>query len=144
MFYGEYEHTIDEKGRLTVPARFRDDFGSGVVLAKGLESNVDLYPRDTFERLVESRIAPLDPLSREARELRRFFFAGAAYEELDRQGRVLVAPALRDRGGLGKDVVVAGVFDRLEVWDREAWAEHLKGIEGSASNVAERLAQQRI
>jgi MraZ protein len=144
MFYGQYEHTIDEKSRLTLPARFRDELDQGVVLAMGLDSNVDIYPRAAWDQLVEGRIAPLDPLSHEARDLRRFFFAGAAYEGLDKQGRVLVPQTLREHGSLGKDVVIAGVLDHLEVWNREAWAERLKGVGGSASNAAERLAQQRI
>lgn len=144
MFYGAYEHTIDEKGRLTLPARFRDALSTGVVLAKGLDANVDVFPRDAWERLVESRIATLDPLSPETRKLRRFFFAGAAYETMDRQGRVLVPQQLRDAGALGRDVVVAGVLDHLEVWSREAWAEHLKGVDGSASDVAQRVADERL
>jgi MraZ protein len=143
MFTGTYEHTIDEKGRLTLPARFRDVLGDGVVLAKGLDANVDVFPREGWDSLVESRIAPLDPLSPETRKLRRFFFAGAAHETMDKQGRVLVPQPLRDAGGLARDVVIAGVFDHLEVWSREAWAEQLKGVDGSASDVAERLSHER-
>ena len=93
MFFGEYEHTIDEKGRLTIPARFRDELASGVVLARGLEGQVDVYPREGWRVNVESRLAELDPLSREARDLRRFFYAGMSDCEPDKQGRVLVPRA---------------------------------------------------
>ena len=94
MFIGTYEHTIDEKSRLTLPARFRDALGDGVVLARGLDGNVAVYPRETWKVSVEARIAVLDPLSREARELRRFFFSGAAEVDVDRSGRVLVPATL--------------------------------------------------
>lgn len=143
MFYGTYDHTIDEKGRLTLPARFRDALADGVVIAKGLDSNVDVYPRSGWDTLVESRIANLDPLAPETRQLRRFFFAGAEHDTMDKQGRVLVPQHHRDAGGLGRDVVIAGVFDHLEVWSREAWAEQQKGVDGSASDVAQRVAHER-
>jgi MraZ protein len=143
MFYGEYEHTIDDKSRLTLPARFRESFVDGVVLSKGLDRNVVVYPVGAWEKYVGSRMADLDPLSREARELLRFFFSGGSNDQLDRQGRVLVPQALLRYANLEKDVVVAGVYDHLEVWDRRAWAEHLKEVEGSAGHVAERVANER-
>jgi MraZ protein len=143
MFFGEHEHTIDDKSRLTLPARFRDVLGGGVVLARGLEGQIDVYPREGWQVTVESRLAELDPLSREARDLRRFFYAGMADSELDKQGRVLIPPALARHASLSKDVVVAGVYDHLEIWDRTAWASHLQAVEGSAHDVAERLAEKR-
>ena len=143
MFFGEYEHTIDDKNRLTLPARFRDAFGAGVVLTRGLDQCLDVYSRDDWDALVEARLAPLDPFSKEARELKRFFFAAASDAELDKQGRVLVPPALNRHAKLGREVVVAGVHDHLEIWDRRAWGDHLAAVEGSADHVAERLAEQR-
>jgi MraZ protein len=143
MFFGEYEHTIDEKGRLTLPARFRDAFAGGVVLARGLEGQIDVYPRESWRVNVEVRLAELDPLSREARHLRRFFYAGMADCELDKQGRVLVPPPLSRHASLGRDVAITGVYDHLEIWDRAAWASHLQAVEGSADDVAERLAEKR-
>jgi MraZ protein len=144
MFFGEYEHTIDDKSRLTFPARFREQLAGGVVLAKGLDGNIAVYPREAWSDTIEARLAALDPLTREARELRRFFFAGAADAELDKNGRVLVPPALARHARLGRDVVVAGVYDHLEIWDRSAWEQHLRAVEGSADHVAERLAEKRI
>ena len=143
MFFGEHEHTIDDKNRLTLPARFRTACAGGVVLTRGLDTCLDVYTRANWDALVEARLAPLDPFSREARDLMRFFFSAAADAELDRQGRVLVPPALARHAKLGRDVVVAGVRDHLEIWDRTAWAAHVSEIEGSADDVAERLAQKR-
>ena len=143
MFFGEHEHTIDDKNRLTLPARFRSAFAGGVVLTRGLDTCLDVYTRTDWDALVEARLAPLDPFSREARDLKRFFFSAAADAELDRQGRVLVPPALTRHAKLGRDVVVAGVHDHLEIWDRTAWAANVNEVEGSADDVAERLAQKR-
>ena len=142
MFYGEYEHTIDDKNRLTLPVRFRDALAEGVVLARGIEKSIDVYPRESWDANVE-RIAELDSLTREAREMKRFVFAGAAVTDLDKQGRVLVPPHLATHAGLSKEVVLAGVHDHIEIWDRSEWTTHLNAIEGSAGDVAERLADRR-
>ena len=144
MFFGEYEHTIDDKNRLTLPAKYREALAGGVVLTRGLDACLDVYARGEFESLVEQRLAPLDPFSKEARELKRFFFAAAADAELDKQGRVLVPPALARHARLGREVVVAGVHDHLEIWDRGSWTDHVTKVEGSADDVAERLAQKRV
>jgi MraZ protein len=144
MFFGEYEHTIDAKNRLTLPAKFRDALAGGVVLTRGLDDCLDVFARSDWNTLVGERLAPLDPFSKEARELKRFFFAAASDAELDKQGRVLVPPALAKHASLGREVVVAGVHDHLEVWDRAAWAEHVTKVEGSADDVAERLAEKRV
>jgi MraZ protein len=140
MFIGTYEHTIDEKSRVTLPARFREGMGDGVVLARGLDGNVAVYPRETWTMTVEARISALDPLSREARELRRFFFSGAGESSVDRQGRILVPAALTRHAGLERDVIVAGNYDHLELWQPSVWEQHLHAVEGSAEHAAERLA----
>ena len=144
MFFGEYEHTIDDKNRLTLPARFRDSFAGGVVLTRGLDECLDVYARGNWDSLVEARLAPLDPFSKEARDLKRFFFSAASDAELDKQGRVLVPPALMRHGRLGREVVVAGVHDHLEIWDRTAWNDNVTKVEGSADDVAQRLAEKRV
>jgi MraZ protein len=143
MLVGEHEHTIDDKNRLTLPAKFRQAFADGVVLARGIERCLTAYPRDQWASSVESRLRELDPLSREGRLMQRYFFSGAAEAELDKQGRVMVPSSLGDYAGLGKEVVVAGIRDHLEIWDRAAWRAHLDEIEGSAEDVAERLATRR-
>ena len=143
MLLGEYEHTIDDKNRLTLPAKFRQAFADGVVLARGIERCLTAYPRDQWAASVESRLRELDPLSREGRLMQRYFYSGAAEAELDKQGRVMVPSALGEYAGLGKEVVVAGIHDHLEIWDRASWRAHLDEIEGSAEDVAERLATRR-
>ena len=99
--------------------------------------------RPDWGRLVDSQLATLDPLSQEGRRLHRFFFSGAAEAELDKQGRLMLPGALIEHAKLGRDVVVAGVHDHLEIWDREAWRRELTAVEGSAEDVAERLAAKR-
>jgi MraZ protein len=143
MLLGAHEHTIDDKNRLTLPARFRQAFKDGLVVTRGLDQCLHAYRRQDWDRLVESRLAPLDPLSKEARRMERYFFASAAEAELDKQGRVMLPAPLIAHARLGREVVVAGVNDRLEIWDREAWRRELAEIEGSAEDVAERLAAKR-
>jgi len=140
LFFGEYEHAIDDKHRLTLPARFRAALADGVLLSKGLDGSVDVYPRETWEMNVAARIGRLDPLLPDTRVLQRHFFGGASEDVPDKQGRVHLPAALLRHGKLSKDVTVVGSNDHLEIWDRAAWAAHLEGIEGSADNVAERLA----
>jgi len=140
MLLGEYEHTIDEKNRLTLPAKFRKALAGGLVVTRGLDRCLYAFPVDEWEQSVRARLSALDPLSQQVRQLRRFFYSGAAEAEPDKQGRVMIPAALIQHAGLGRDVVVAGVDDHLEIWDRAAWREHLTEIEGSAEHVAERLA----
>jgi MraZ protein len=143
MLLGEHEHAIDDKNRLTLPAKFRAVFAEGVVLTRGMDGCLYAYRRDDWDKLVESRLAELDPLSKEGRRMQRFFFSGATEAELDKQGRVMIPAALIRHGGLGRDVVVAGVRDHLEIWDSAAWRKELEEVEGSAEDVAERLATKR-
>jgi MraZ protein len=139
MFYGTHEHTIDDKNRLTLPAKFRDGLGGEVVLQRGIDRNVDVFPRASWNASVE-RVAALDSLTREARRMKRFVFTGATITEVDKQGRVVVPPELV--GSLGKDVAVVGVHDHVEIWDRSEWAAHMSEIEGSVGDVAERAADR--
>jgi MraZ protein len=143
MLLGEYEHTIDEKNRLTLPARFRESFSEGVVITRGMDRCLSVYARGEWERAVDARLGALDPLSREARSLQRYFYSAAAEAELDRQGRIVIPAALAEYAELGRDVVVAGVRDRLEVWNRDGWHKQRDEIEGSAEHVAQRLATER-
>ena len=143
MLLGAHEHTIDDKNRLTLPAKFRQAFADGIVITRGLDGCLFAYRRPDWDRLVESRLSTLDPLSPEGRRLQRHFFSGAAEADLDKQGRVMVPRELIEHARLGRDVVVAGVHDHLEIWDRAAWRKELAEVEGSAEDVAERLAEQR-
>ena len=141
MLLGEYEHSLDDKNRLTLPAKFRDAFSEGVVVTRGMDGCLSAYARASWEQLA-GRIGTLDPLSRESRVMQRHFFAGASAGELDKQGRMVLPAALIESARLGRDVTVAGVYDHLEIWDRAAWRAHLNEVEGSAENVAERLANR--
>ena len=140
MLLGAHEHTIDDKNRLTLPAKFRQAFADGIVVTRGLDGCLYAYRRPDWARLVESRLATLDSLRPEGRRLERFFFSGATETELDKQGRVMIPRELIDHAKLSRDVVVAGVNERLEIWDRTAWRKELAEVEGSAEDVAERLA----
>jgi len=143
MLLGEYEHTLDDKNRLTLPARFRQAFAEGIVVTRGMDGCLFAYTREAWESMVGSRLATLNTLSKEGRRMQRFFFSGATETELDKQGRVGLPAALLEHAKLGRDVVVAGVHDHLEIWDRAAWRRELAEVEGSAEHVAERLAAQR-
>jgi MraZ protein len=143
MLLGAHEHTIDDKNRLTLPAKFRQAFADGVVVTRGLDGCLYAFRRPDWDRLVESRLAALDPLSPEGRRLERFFYSGASETELDKQGRVMLPRELIEHAKLGREVVVAGVNDRLEIWDRATWRKELAEVEGSAEDVAERLAAKR-
>ena len=143
MLLGEYAHTLDEKNRLTLPAKFRDSFVDGGVVTRGLDGCLYLFARPQWDDLVAGRLAELDPLLEETRLMNRYFFSGAAEAEPDKQGRINVPAALIEHARLGREVVVAGVHDHLEIWDRAVWREHLKQVEGSAQHVAERLAAKR-
>jgi MraZ protein len=141
MLLGEHDHTLDDKNRLTLPAKLRDQLGDGVVVTRGMDGCLYAYRADEFDRLAD-RIRGLDPLSRESRVMQRHFFSGAARTELDRQGRVVLPPVLLAEAGIEREVTIAGVYDHLEIWDRAAWREHLREVEGSAEHVAERLANR--
>jgi MraZ protein len=140
VFLGEFEHTLDDKNRLTLPARFREAFADGGIVTRGIDGCLSVYTRDAWERFVSVRLEGLDPFSKEGRQLTRFLFSAAAEAEPDKQGRIGVPTALIQHAKLSRDVVVAGVRDHLEIWDRAAWRAHLEAVEGSAELVAERLA----
>src|SRR5438067_9706965 len=109
MLLGEYEHTVDDKNRLTLPARFRQAFAEGIVVTRGMDGCLFAYTPGDWTTLVRGRLATLDPLSKEGRRMQRFFYAGAVEAELDKQGRVGIPGALLDHAKLGRDVVVAVV-----------------------------------
>lgn len=123
MFMGEYEHSIDSKGRLIVPAKFREELGNEFVITKGLDGCLFVYSQDEWHN-IEEKIHQTPMTTKDARKFMRFFFAGAATCELDKQGRVLIPPTLRRYAGLDKDVVLAGVSTRIEIWDKSKWDDN--------------------
>ena len=119
MFMGEYNHTIDAKGRLIIPSKFRELLGEEFVLTKGLS----IYPMDEWKAF-EEKLRALPLTNKNARTFTRFFVAGATNCELDKQGRILVPQTLREFAGLEKDVVLTGNLNRIEVWSKEKWSEN--------------------
>ena len=139
MFLGEYDHTIDDKGRLAIPARFRDDLGDGVVITRGFEHCLMGFPKEAWAKLAEQiNNLPFGPA--EARNLRRLLFSGAADAQMDRQGRVLIPQNLREYAGLGEQVIIAGLNTHFEIWSRERWNDVLTTLDANGSVIAEQLA----
>lgn len=118
---GEFQHSIDAKGRLFIPAKFREELGDSFIVTKGLDGCLFVYPRENWA-VLEEKIRAL-PLSK-SRNLQRFFFSSATDLELDSQGRILIPAGLRQYAGLAKDVTVIGVSNRAEIWDTTAWNQY--------------------
>jgi MraZ protein len=138
-FRGSFDYSLDAKNRLTVPAKFRAELSGGVVLAKGLERNIDIWVPDAYDAHVQRSLAGLNPMSPDARQLRMWFSANAFDTELDAAGRVQVPPKLIEHAGLRKDVVVTGASDSLQVWDRATWEEFNDRLTGEIAGITERL-----
>ena len=122
MFMGEYNHTIDAKGRLIVPSKFREAFGDTFVVTKGLDGCLFVYDNEEW-KLFEEKLRALPITNKEARQFVRFFLAGAAEVEVDKQGRILIPNVLREFAGLAKDVALVGVGSRIEIWSRERFED---------------------
>jgi MraZ protein len=123
MFMGEYNHTIDAKGRLIIPVRFREGLGDVFVMTKGLDGCLFIFPMDEWEAF-EKKLRALPLTSKNARTFSRFFVSGATECELDKQGRILVPQTLREFACLDKEVVLAGNLSRIEVWSKKKWSEN--------------------
>jgi MraZ protein len=120
MFMGEYNHTMDAKGRMIIPAKFREGLGEEFVVTKGLDGCLFGYPKEEW-KILEEKIRALPLTNKEARKFSRFMLAGAAFCEVDKQGRILLPSVLREFAHLEKDVVLVGVSSRVEIWDKAAW-----------------------
>jgi len=140
MLLGEHDHTLDDKNRLTLPAKLREQLGEEVVVTRGLDGCLAVYSRIGFE-VLRDRVGQLDPFSGEARQMQRYFFSTAAAGELDKQGRMVIPARLLELAKIGREVTVAGIYDHLEIWDRAVWRAQ-QAAEGSAEDVAERLANR--
>jgi MraZ protein len=138
-FRGHYEHSLDVKNRLSMPARFRAAFSSGVVLAKDPETCVAVWTPQTHESIIERALGGLNPMGPEYRKLSRFYQGNSFEVELDASGRVTLPPPLLAHGGIEKDVVVVGVGDHLEVWGRERWEREQRALDAEIGEVTERL-----
>ena len=138
MFLGTHAPRLDEKGRLILPAKYRDELAGGVVITKGQERCLYLFPQEEFTRITEAlRTAPVTAKS--VRDYSRVFFASASDELPDKKGRFTVPPALRTYAGLQRDCVVIGANTRLEIWDTQAWETYLATQEDSFAEAAEEV-----
>jgi len=133
---GEYLHTVDNKGRVALPARFREILGPRFVIARGLDKCLVVYPSEEWA-LVLSAVRSLPQNQKDARAYARYLLSGACEVEPDRQGRILLPQPLREYAGLGKDVYILGVGNRAEVWDKSAWESAKEDIGGRFSSIAE-------
>lgn len=138
MLLGEYNHTIDEKGRLIIPAKLRDDLGESIVICNGLEGCLFVYSQEEWAKFV-AELETLPRMNKDARTFKRYFFGSASEGTYDKQGRVLVPPTLRKAAALVKDVVLVGVQDRVEIWDKARWEERNAISEEDLDAIAERM-----
>ena len=136
MFLGEFQHTIDVKGRVSLPARFREDLSGKLFVVKGFEGCLYVYPAPAYESFLARLLASND-FDAEARKMRRFFTSGAQDASLDSAGRVMLPPVLREYAKLGREVSIIGNSDHIEIWDAGAWAayngdttEHIEDVAG--------------
>lgn len=139
MFLGRYAYAVDAKGRLAIPARFRADLGNEGVLTRGIDPCLALYPMDAWLPLSE-RVNALPISDPHARRFRRLVFGEAANLELDRQGRILLPPPLRDYAGIDREAVLVGVHSWIEIWSPERWSAQADELEENGSGIAEHLA----
>jgi MraZ protein len=140
MFIGEYHHNIDPKGRLAVPAKFRNELATGAVVTKGLDDCLFLYTKEEWEKLAE-KLAQLPISKSNTRAFSRLMLAGAMDVEIDKQGRIMLPEYLRKYGNLKKQVVVAGLYNRLEIWDEARWDAYKQGTEKTSGDIAEALGE---
>jgi len=140
MFIGEYHHAIDEKGRLAVPVKFRSEMAKGGVVTRGLDNCLFIYTKQSWQELAD-RLSKLPLAKANSRAFARLMLAGAMEVSVDGQGRVMVPEYLRKFASIKKTVVVAGLYNRIEVWDEKEWEKYRKGTETKSGDIAETLSE---
>lgn len=143
MFIGEYNHNLDNKGRLAIPAKFRTILKKGAVATKGLDNCLFLYSKEQFEKIA-AKFAALPISQAKARAFSRHMLAGAMDLEFDNQGRVTLPDYLRKFSGLKKNVIIAGLYNHLEIWDEAAWTQYKGEAEKNSNAIAEELGDLGI
>jgi len=138
MFMGEFQHSIDDKGRLIIPAKFREALGASFVITRGLDQCLFVYPRSEWE-ILETKLKTLPFTRSDARAFTRFFFSGATECDLDKQGRANIPSNLREYAKLNRECVVIGVSSRVEIWDKQAWDTYCAQSADSFAELAEKL-----
>ena len=140
MLIGEYTHSLDPKKRLSLPAKFRSELGKKVVITRGLDNCLFVYPLKEWQ-VITRKISELPLGQADTRGFNRFFLSGAVEVDIDSVGRILVPEFLKDFAGLNVKVVLAGVHSRVEIWDEQVWTEYKKRIEKQADALAEKLGE---
>ncbi len=143
MFIGEYSHTIDEKGRMAIPSKMRRDLGSGAVVTRGIDNCLWVFPKKEWQELAE-KLASLPLSDANSRAFSRLMLAGAMEVEFDTQGRALIPGYLRTYAGLTKSVVVAGLYNRLEIWNENEWKTYKEKTEKATEQIAKHMADLGI
>lgn len=143
MLLGEYRHNVDVKGRVSVPSKFRNDLGQTFVITKGLDNCLFMYSKQEWETF-ELKLKELPLTSQDARSFVRFFFAGAAECEVDKQGRINIPQNLREYANIQKDVVIVGVATRAEIWDSENWNKYTSSDSLDGTKLASQMSQLGI
>ena len=143
MFIGEYHHTIDDKGRLIIPSKFRTELGDKFVITRGIENCLFAYPTDRWEQIVH-KLESLPFTKKDARNFTRFFLSGATVAEFDKQGRINITSPLINYAGIEKDCVVIGTGDRLEIWAQNAWEMFFNSASINMSDIAENLFNESV
>ncbi len=138
MFIGEYSHTIDAKGRVHLPAKFRRGMRQGVVVTRGLDRCLFVYPADEWQELAQ-KLAALPLSHKKSRAFARLMLAGAWDAKLDAQGRIILPEYLRQYASLVKHVTLAGLYNRIEVWNEDAWSQYKAKTEADTENIAEAM-----
>lgn len=140
MFIGEYHHTVDEKGRVSIPVKFRTALKKGAVVTRGLDHSLFIYTAEAWEKLA-NKLAGLPMGQADTRAFSRLMLAGAMELELDKQGRAIIPEYLRSFAGLKKQIVVAGMYDRLEVWEKDVWEKYKQNTEKHTEELAEKMGE---
>jgi MraZ protein len=138
MLIGEYIHAIDEKNRVSLPAKFKSELGKKVVLAPGLDGSIFMFSVSEWEK-ISSKLAENSMLQADNRSFNRYMFGGAQEVEVDGSGRILIPDFLKSRGRLSGKIAIIGVQNRAEIWNERAWAKYKLGVEGQAETLAEKL-----
>lgn len=137
MFMGEYHHSIDDKGRLTIPSKLRYELGENFIVTRGLDNCLFIYPTNEWDNII-NKYKEL-PNTKDARNFMRFFLSGASTCEFDKQGRINISLPLIKYAGLTKDCIIIGVNDHLEVWSKDRWEQFMDSNEDSFSDIADKL-----
>lgn len=139
MFIGEYQHSVDQKGRVAIPAKFRATLKKGAVVTKGLDKCLFLYPKKDWEELAK-KISSLPISQKDARDFGRFLLAGAMDVDIDKQGRINLPGYLKDYAHIKNNAVVAGLYNRLEIWNKKDWETYKGSAEKDSADIAEHLS----